>query len=398
MGNTTMNAMSNLHLRESEVAATLERICQALELTPTEHALAKSRYESVGDWLAKSDREILRTLVIYPHGSVALGTTTRPHGKLEHDVDLVSHAPAANADLTPSELKREIGDRLRANGNYAPILEEKRRCWRINYANEFHLDITPTIANPQCPNGGELVPDKELRRWKPTHPKGYKLLFDRRAAIQPRLRLMERALVAKDAAIDPFPEQLVLKGMLRRIVQISKRHRDIYFSRLKSDLAPISVVITSLAARSYEQCVTNNVYISELQLILHVIRVMPEFIQMTTTGGRTTWAVWNETTAGENFAEKWNADPARASAFYEWHARLISDIERLVDVSGIDQLTKSLKESFGDRPVETAMTAWHEDVSTARTSRRLSVAGGVGLTTRAGAGTAVRSNTFFGGS
>jgi len=33
----------------------------------------------------------------------------------------------------------------------------------LNYANEFHMDITPSIMNPECTNGGELVPDKELR-------------------------------------------------------------------------------------------------------------------------------------------------------------------------------------------------------------------------------------------
>ena len=52
-------------------------------------------------------------------------------------------------------MKKTIGDRLRANGYYAPLLEEKPRCWRLSYANEFHLDITPSIPNLECANGGE---------------------------------------------------------------------------------------------------------------------------------------------------------------------------------------------------------------------------------------------------
>ena len=31
------------------------------------------------------------------------------------------------------------------------------RCWRLSYANEFHMDITPSIPNPNCRFGGELV-------------------------------------------------------------------------------------------------------------------------------------------------------------------------------------------------------------------------------------------------
>ena len=40
---------------------------------------------------------------------------------------------------------------------------------------------------------------------------------------------------------------------------------------------------------------------------------------------RDQWYIWNETTHGENFAEKWNRRPERAEAFFAWHARFYSD-------------------------------------------------------------------------
>lgn len=80
------------------------------------------------------------------------------------------------AGLPPAEVKRLLGMRLRANGRYAPILEEMPRCWRLNYANEFHMDITPSIPNLLCASGDELVPDKTLRCWKASNPKGYRAL------------------------------------------------------------------------------------------------------------------------------------------------------------------------------------------------------------------------------
>lgn len=389
-----MSAVPKQFVQEAQIIGYLERVCQSLELSPAQYELARSRYETVGAWLASADDPILRSLSIYLHGSGALGTTVKPFGKEEHDVDLMSLAADADVRTSPAALKHLIGNRLRANGRYASILEEKRRCWRINYANEFHLDITPSIRNPHCRNGGELVPDKELRCWKTTNPKGYKALFEQRARLQPRIRLA-KGLFEHRADVEPFPEQTTLKGVLRRIVQIVKRHRDIYFDRVGSELAPISIILTTLASRSYELCVTRNIYDTELQLVVHVIRTMPAFIETHVTNGEVHWAVWNETTAGENFAEKWNNDPTLAPAFYRWHEKLIDDIVRLTDVYGLDQLTKSLSESFGSRPVTSALNAMTESVSSARISGRLLVAPQIGLQT-AGIGTTVRSNTFFG--
>jgi hypothetical protein len=96
---------------------------------------------------------------VYLQGSVALGTTVKPLRRNEHDVDLVGHAAGAGG-VPPTVLKKLIGDRLHENSHYRPLLEEMPRCWRLNYANEFHQDITPSVPNTLCANGGELVPDK----------------------------------------------------------------------------------------------------------------------------------------------------------------------------------------------------------------------------------------------
>jgi hypothetical protein len=64
-------------LKKAEIVGFLERVCQELELTDTQHQLAKSRYEAVGTWLAHADNPLLRHLMIYPQGSVPLGTTVK---------------------------------------------------------------------------------------------------------------------------------------------------------------------------------------------------------------------------------------------------------------------------------------------------------------------------------
>lgn len=386
-----------LQARQTQIVEVLELVCQSLELTDAQFALARQRYEGVGACLAGSDDPVLRAIAIYLQGSTALRTTVRPVGINEHDVDLVAHVSNLDVAISPAALKKAIGDCLRANGNYAPLLEEMSRCWRLSYANEFHMDITPSIPNPGCRSGGELVPDKTLKTWKASNPKGYKRLFEERAKLVPVIRLRKR--IAKDSAhasIEPYPEAGGFKGILRRTVQIAKRHRDIMFVD-EPDLAPLSVIITTLTARSYAWCVRNHEYDNELELVLDVIDHIPDTIEAIPIDGRTQWFIWNETTASENFAEKWNRHPVRAENFYRWHRTFRTDLAQLVAVSGLDRLGEALKGLFGSRPATAAIDALTNRVTAARSGGNLYVAPKVGLSVGAlPASTAVRANTFYG--
>jgi len=386
-----------LQARPTLIVQALEAACESLELTQTQFDLAKQRYEGVGTFLARSDHPMLKGLAIYLQGSTALRTTVKPIFSNEHDVDLVSHVPDVDIQVSPSALKKVIGDCLRSNGNYAPLLEEMPRCWRLVYAGEFHMDITPSIPNPTCPNGGELVPDKALKAWKSSNPKGYRDLFEERAKLPPPIMVRKtQTFDEARASVEPYPAAGGFKGVLRRIVQIAKRHRDVMFCD-DPDNAPLSVIITTLASRSYEYCARTRIYEDELSFVLDVVQHMPDTIDCTPSGGAPHWAIWNETTAGENFAEKWNRRPERAHAFYRWHRRFLTDLASLESVLGLDTMDVRLKSLFGDRPAKAAIDHLTENVTSARRSGTLNVVPGVGLSTAAAAAaTPVRANTFFG--
>src|SRR5579872_6675896 len=120
-------------MKNVQLVGVLERMCQGLELTDTQFDLARSRYEGVGRWLADAEDPLIRIIAIYLQGSTAIGTTVKPIGRNEHDVDLVAHVPDPGHIVSPSALKSAIGNRLRANGHYARILVEMGRCWRLDY-------------------------------------------------------------------------------------------------------------------------------------------------------------------------------------------------------------------------------------------------------------------------
>ena len=400
-----MNKMSNQFslpyeaAKKGEVFGILEAICQELEPTKTQLEAVTTSYNAVGKWLAESPNPVLAGSSIYAHGSTALGTTVRPIGQNEFDADLIQHVLNFAASQSPAELKRIVGDRLREHTVYAAILVEKKRCWRLDYAGDYHLDISPTITNPACENGGELVPDKKLRQFKPTNPRGFKALFERRAELMPKVRLAKTITdgVSTQASVDPFPTYSGSKGVLRRTVQLLKRHRDLHFLHVTDDIAPISIIITTLAARSYEFCVDHFTFESELDVLVATIRLMPHFIDRPIVSGQRIYVVENETTKGENFADRWNSEPQRAAAFYEWHAKALNDFEGLAGLEGMDQLTKSLNDSLGPSLVRDVFDKRTEAISAARTDKKLFVAPMVGLTTSAMPNaTPVKSNTFFG--
>jgi hypothetical protein len=377
--------------RRAQLAEILDAMCEALELTPSQAKEAEQRYNAVGRWLGEDP--LLADAWIYVHGSVALGTTTKPLAKAEFDVDLVCHVARGTPAIHPATLKKVVGDRLKDHGTYIRLLEEMCRCWRLNYAGEFHMDITPSIPNSGCGLGGELVPDKGLRQWKPTNPVGFRKLFEQRALLQPVFRLLKTERYAADAAVEPYSAGMRIKGLLRRIVQLCKRHRDIHFAG-QPEFAPLSIIITTLAAWSYERCAWNGVFDDEIDLLVSVLRGMPDFVAFDGAA----WTIPNETTAGENFAEKWNVKPALAAAFYTWHRKCVGDLERLLELVGRDRIQKSLGDSFGPAAAAKAMQPLAERIGSDRAAGRLAVAPGIGLTHAMGSsvGTLVRPNTFFG--
>jgi hypothetical protein len=371
----------------------LDDVGALLEPTEAQTEQARTSYEEVAEWLA--DGPTLEGALIYAHGSTALGTLNRPMGRNEFDVDFMCRARSYGPDLPPAVLKQLVGDRLKARPDYASILIDKPRCWRLDFAGRFHLDITPSILNPECAQGGELVPDRALRRYKASNPIGYRKLFDRRALLTPSARLVKAMDHMARAEVKPYPMPARRKGVLRRTVQFLKAHRDFMFI-VEPELGPLSIIITTLAMRAYEICVQRFEYDNEIDLLCDTLRMMPVFIERRIVEGVALHWVDNETTQDENFAEKWNKDPQLELAFRHWHARALADFEAIAQAEGLDQLQKSLGAAIGEGAVKKAAGAQVERVNVARRDSRLGVIAGAGLAVDAVGATAVRANTFFG--
>ena len=381
------------YAQQRYLSGMLELLCQNMELTVTQYRDAQSKYEAVSNWLADSDDPRLASGLIFPQGSMRLATTVKPLGRDEFDIDLVSQLGYAQAD-SPDGVYRAVGNRLSANGTYKPLLERKNRCWRLNYAESsgLHMDITPAIRNARCTNDGLLVPDRELSDWSPSNPAGYADWFEERAKLQPTMLFVEATTLRADIA--PLPEQIQLKGPLKRIVQLCKRHRDLMFNDDNTGAAPISIILTTLAAHAYERLVQTARFNNEYELVAAVIGAMPDFIKIDEFSGQRIYVIDNPTTDGENFAERWNDHPERAQSFYDWHGRMIADLDKLMEIRGRDNVVHYLGEHIvGTRDADKVATLVTDRVTAARETGLLrSATAGLGLST----GQTVRGNTFFG--
>lgn len=409
---TNLAQLSNLDTtKKRHIANLLTRLVETLDLSDSQYKCIQSAYNGVGNYLAGSDEPILRDAVVYSQGSVRLNTTVKPKNSEQYDVDLVCYLPNANGAGCWDVLE-SVRRRLDSHERYRDMLTPLPRGFRINYAG-YHLDITPGVDYSQYPsekNHPLWVTDVNSK-WKESNPAGYASWFDLATERRPIYRLVAADSLKSFAAMEslqPLPDH-TQKKLLNRIVQIFKRHRDVWAFEMGEEYVsfkPISVIITTLATHAYLKiCNEQRVYDNDLDVILDVLNLMPNFILL--EYGQ--YKVLNPAMIHENFAEKWNIIEARKgeklrNCFRSWHQAAVYSFTNLGTVEGEDKLLESLSRSFGERPVKLVREAMVHRVNEARKSNKLSALAGTGaLVTGTSAKATVSShsipsNTFYGSS
>src|ERR1700685_8287 len=127
----------------SELDDLLYRVCEELQITPARYDLAVERYGTLNK-LLESNGSPFRYFRpdIYPQGSMALGTTVAPV-EGPHDLDFVLQLSRDHSGVDPMALIRSLYEFLRQHGTYRSMAKLKNRCVRIEYADEFYMDVLP---------------------------------------------------------------------------------------------------------------------------------------------------------------------------------------------------------------------------------------------------------------
>ena len=352
----------------------LEALADELEISDDRYESAENSYNSLGRWLNRDDSPLKRFgPSVYSQGSFRLGTVIKPlTNDEEYDVDSVCELTLLEkSQLTQSQLKAMVGaevEAYRKSQNMVKPLREGRRCWVLDYADgaQFHMDVVPALPNSESQrilleargldasyaHSAIVITDNEhlyyqvvSDDWPRSNPKGYAHWFRGRmtAIFEQRRRVLAEMV---KASVEEIPDYRV-RTPLQSAIMILKRHRDIMFVGRK-EVRPISIILTTLAAHSYEGEGTIA------DALLAILTKMDWFIGKDADGNH---LIANPTDPMENFADKWVAHPDRADAFFDWleqarqdfrAAAALADRQMIVETLS-DRIGASLAKSAGDR-------------------------------------------------
>lgn len=341
----------------------LEALVSALELAPHYYEKAHSRYADLGAWFCRPDAVTAPySPRIYGQGSFRLGTVIRPIFQNEsYDLDVGCRLEngVTKRSHTQEQLKSLVGRELqsyRTARQIAQTLQEKHRCWRLEYADElaFHMDVVPSIPEGQIEKAilTEAIARRGLDRflaetvashsgnitdnrlpnyrlvdddWKVSNSEGYAKWFESRIVLaREEVRRIE---ATHRARVDKLPAWK-WKAPLQKAVQLLKRHRDCLFVDA-ADAKPISIILTTLAGEAYRGEETTS------GALERILGDMDRYVQPQEP------RVPNPVNPLEDFADKWRQHELRLEEnFHLWLGQARADfkhLERLATEEAVDQ-------------------------------------------------------------
>lgn len=368
--------MSTMAAVNIELDSIFVEVVECLQITDTQYREAEGKYRAVGAWLADLASP-LRVLSpkIYAQGSIALQTTVKPRIQEQEEYDLDFVLQVDHVPYGPMRLYEAVARQLIANAEYAKRIELMNRCFRLNYAKQFHLDILPACLDPSRGGTCILVPDRKRQTWMPSNPRGYCAWFENQSA---RLIFIEKLEQLPLPCNVPANE----KPILKRVVQLLKRHRDVYFPDEENPAR--SIILTTLAASFYQghESISEALVAILSQICSAIESIWPSRI-----------LVVNPTNPAERFCESWT--DASYREFCDFIRSFHEQAERLMQAVGLENINARVGELFGEDIAKRSLDTYLRKFQSAREEGKLR-ATRAGLTTIAGVGIGCPKHTFYG--
>lgn len=348
-------------LLSSTFAQELENLVETIQVPDSKYEQANRTYGSICEWLERPDSSLKNSHEeSYLQGSFRLGTAISPTTEEDdYDLDIVTVFDKSKETTSQSELKRLLGVEVKAYSKRYGMKEPNnaRRCWTQEYADgsQFHVDILPAIPDAGGQRAklearhleiGEVetaiaITDKNDANyrvihpnWPNSNPKGYAHWFELRMGAP--LAARKSAIALQEGRSASSIPTYRARTPLQKAVQLLKYHRDIMFAD-DSDDRPISIIITTLAAKAYNDESDLEAAIANILARMHLGIEEEHGVD---------W-VRNPSNAMENFADKWVEYPKRRENFYKWLDAARADFLALRTADST-QRDRIITEAFGD--------------------------------------------------
>jgi hypothetical protein len=346
----------------------IDNMTNLLELPDSAYDKAQKRYEDLGKWFDREESAVSSySPYIFPQGSFRIGTAIRPlDEREEYDLDLACKLQVGikKENHTQETLKKLVGTELeayRGARNIAKKLESKHRCWRLEYQDliSFHMDIVPcipadtvsrkailesirktgldeSITKATSQTTVSITDDRHVSykyicdNWNISNPEGYAKWFEY------RIKTQQSNTVLGKAQIESIPV-FKRKTPLQRVVQLLKRHRD-NWGIGNPESKPISIIITTLAARAYN---------GETDIVVAIENVLEKMDKMINPYKP---RIPNPINPAEDFADRWYRPDSLhlklEDNFYAWLLQARKDFQHITSSLDINFLYEQLEDKF----------------------------------------------------
>jgi hypothetical protein len=361
----------------------LEKIVEKLDITNTMRENAENKYKSLTSILENNGLKAN----IYPQGSFAIGTVVRPYANgndLEYDLDFVCVVDMEKKKTLPKIVREKIKSIL---DNTEKNVEYQENCFVVKYKQDnqdivFKMDIVPTVLEDEATKqklilGGlsaqyaqePLAIAKAENEWGFSNPKGYTDWFN--DINVPYLKYKEQETkIIKDSIqfnVEEIPN-IPFKSNMQIVIQILKRHRDIYYDIINKGRnndnrvdKPSSAIITTLIAQICKNALPGK---DLYELLEYVLKELSTYTKLQNISNEQflfenqnkvtikkvgiQWEILNPVHPGNNLAATWNNEIAKT--FFMW----LDSAKDLVLAFEYDEERYKMvfSNSFGDKLTE----------------------------------------------
>ncbi|MFA1820073.1 cyclic GMP-AMP synthase DncV-like nucleotidyltransferase [Virgibacillus oceani] len=266
---------------------------------------------AVANWESKlKDDEELSDIFedYFPQGSYSTNTGIKPKKGKEFDVDVVLVLDI-NEQSDRGDVINLVKDCIKSHEQFKDRVTAKDRCVRIEYANDFHVDVVPAMFYEEILK----IPSKKEDEWVKTNPQGF---------------------TDWCTGINSYTENYFIKT-----VKILKYWRD---ENVGEDTAPKSILLTTLLGNAFEEMP------SLAETIIETLKNMISDIEgylLFLTNDDDVPVISNPSLSEENLARNWNK--LKAERFNRKLNKLKSDCEDAIDEKNKDKSVEKWQDIFG---------------------------------------------------
>ena len=346
-----------------------------VQLSQTDYNKAASRYRTINDWIERDGSQLKdRVELFYPQGSMAIGATIASKLRTdEFDIDVIAQLdlpanvpPREPLDLLFEAIRGEPGSR------YYRMTKRRTRCVTIDYSDDMHLDVTPTLR---------MRGTRERQSWIFHHraeapwernfrlianPYGFAEWFkastpadDAFADIfEKRAEEYERTRILAEADSDPVPPQEppFRKSKAVIVLQLLKRWRNVQYDS-RPGRRPPSIMIAKHVADAANH--TDSLS-EELGLqAKHMLSVFRQYHDQ----GRLVHIV-NPVCAADVLTDRWPESLQDQAQFLKDLEDVVQKVEQLVARCDLARMQKIMVSLFGESPAKEAVRAFSERTGT----------------------------------